>query len=111
MGPNSTYMEQVDSLGLRKAREDPRETFTRHLCEHINQWKTEGEHIILCFDTNENLQEFDTSSFTYSLNKVGMKEAIVERHQQLPPNTYFRGKHHIDGIFLSSSLTPINMGF
>ena len=70
----------------------------------------EGDHLILGIDANENLQCFDTSSFKVAMVKVSMHEVIQQHQQRPPPNTYVRGKHQIDGIFISQLLTPIHTG-
>jgi hypothetical protein len=70
----------------------------------IDQWKEEGDHIILGMDANEDARDGTVND---ALMKLGLREAILDRHQDKSPQaTHNRNKNRtpIDGIWISPSI-------
>ena len=68
-------------------------------------WINNGEQIILMMDSNENIFRPRGSGLVSAIQELGLREVILERHDDLtPPNTYNRGNHPINGIFASPTI-------
>jgi len=69
----------------------------------------DGDHVIICLDTNEDVRYCDTHSFFAEL-----REVILEKHlQQVPPETCDKNKRFepIDRIFATRCLNAIAAGY
>jgi len=77
--------------------------FRDNLCTVLQQWRGLGDIIILMMDANDKVLD-GTLSKMLAEEGIEMKEAV---HSKVPgpgPNTYFRGKDLIDGIWYTSDL-------
>jgi hypothetical protein len=55
--------------------EDPRQAFYMDLCNEIEEWKEEGDRIIIGIDTNKDVCTGDTRKF---FQMIGMHEVILQ---------------------------------
>ena len=102
-GPSTVYSQQLSHLD-----KDPIQTFWKDLGESILKWQDDGEQLILMGDWNENVQG---TMITQWMGVFGLEEAITGIHDGKAPATFQRGKHPIDGIFVSPGLIPKRAGY
>jgi hypothetical protein len=100
-GLMSTYMQQQRILDARNKTTCPRKEMLDDLTTAITTWLSEGEQIILMLDLNDNC---DHSEANDRLTSIGLKECILNRHQEQPPATCNRGTKPIDGIYASNTI-------
>ena len=81
---------------------NPREQFDTNLTQFIQSMINKGHQIILAGDFNSSRE---TSPLFTQLCNMGLRDAIHNRHFQLPPfRSYSRGNKVIDFVLCSSSL-------
>jgi len=107
-GALSAWSQQKAFLQNADIDECPRDVFTKDLAEAIEQWKEQGDQIVLALDVNDNVYN---STFTRAMYQVGLREVCTERHGPGAPPTYNRGSHPIDGIYVSESLLNCRCGY
>jgi len=78
------------------------------LVEALQEWKEQGDQIILALDVNDNIYH---SSFSEAMRQAGLTEACTDRHGASAPPTYNRGSHPIDGIYVSDTLLGSRCGY
>ena len=78
--------------------------FCDNLCAVLQQqWRALGDRIILMMDANERVLD-GTLSGMLAEEGIEMKEAVHSKTPGPGPNTHFRGKDSIDGIWYTSDL-------
>jgi hypothetical protein len=110
-GPSTVNQQHRRYLAKKKRIEEPREALYTDLFQEITRWKLEGSQIILGIDANEDIRTGSTADF---FRAAGMKEAILDRHQELsPPATHNRNQSRqpIDGIWVTPGLTAVAAGY
>jgi hypothetical protein len=94
------------SLGTER---DPRAAILDDLTTAIQEWRKDGEHIVLMMDANEDVRGTTMTQFLATLQ---MREVILERNgEDVAPRTHIRGQKPIDGIFVTDSIDIINGGY
>ena len=64
---------------------------------------SEGDQVILLIDANDNIHDSTTE---VALFEAGLREVIIDKHWEqhgIAPN-HNRGKHPVDGIWVSDSI-------
>jgi hypothetical protein len=110
-GPESVNQQQQRFLTKKKRLEDPREAIYADLFDEVSAWIEEGDQIIIGIDANEDVRTGRTAEFFRAL---GMKEAILSRHQERsPPATYNRNnsREPIDGLWVTPGLKAVAAGY
>ena len=110
-GPSTVNQQHRRYFAKQKRIEEPREALYTDLFTEITKWKLEGSQIILGIDANEDIRTGSTADF---FRAAGMKEAIIDRHQELsPPATHNRNQSRqpIDGIWVTPGLTAVAAGY
>jgi hypothetical protein len=78
----------------------------KDLLAATNEWKTQGNHVVLGMDANEEVRHGEVH---VSLNKAGsLREVILELHKDSsPPATQNRNQSRepIDGFWAASGIT------
>ena len=77
----------------------------------VTQWKTEGDHIIIAGDVNEDVRTGLTQEFFLAL---GLREVILDRHKSKSPpatNENNNNREPIDGIWASRELEVTAAGY
>ena len=108
IGPETVYAQHARNLPPQ-SNCDPREDILQQLYTHIQTWMTNGEHIILCMDANEDIRDNRIRQFHLSLN---LTEAILAKHKN-PPATCDKNSQRqpIDAIWVSPGLQPVASGY
>jgi len=106
----STYQQQLRYFRSQNNHTDPLELFDKHLLEEITPWLAAGDHVIISMDANQDVR---TGKLAGKLATKGMRECILEMHEDNPPETYKRNTTStpIDGIFLSPGLQATAGGY
>jgi len=86
-GPLTSYQQQVRGLIKRGCFKCPRDTIHMDIANEIQKWHTEGEHIILLMDFNDDIKSPLTKRWAAS---QGLVKAIPWLHPQGAPPC-FRG--------------------
>lgn len=85
---------------------NPRKAFITDLTLEINKWKTEGAHIILGGNFNENLGDtMDGLAHLASTCKIADVHALFHDVSD-EPATYVRGRKRLDYVFASDGVLP-----
>lgn len=109
-GPNTTYIQQRRYMDRNKDNRCPREAMLQDLGNELQQWRAEGDQIILMMDCNEDV---NSQQMKLWLNLYGLSNSIMTHHQITVNNipTYHRGSYAIDGIFSSSTINIVKGGY
>ena len=100
-GATTTYQQQLRFLGHHTAEFEPRTAIYEDLFMECTEWMDEGDQLIIGIDANEDVCTGATAEFFQTL---GMREAILDKHNQLsPPATHNRNNQRqpIDGLFVT----------
>ena len=103
MGQHTVYAQH-----LRLSSKDPIKAFWDDLSKEIDKWRSAEEQLIICGDWNTDVTSDEVTSF---MTSRGLQEAILHRHGTQPPATYIRGKHSIDGIFVTPTILGVKGGY
>ena len=79
----------------------PRQCILDNLEQEINQWRREGDNVILMMDVNQDVRHDITQKF---LERTGMRDSILEKFGNNAPRTYISGSTPIDGIFTTQGV-------
>ena len=74
----------------------------------IEEWKTEGLHIIVMMDCNEDVRSQTMQQFQIN---TSLKEAILLQHGNDAPNTVMKGTKPIDTILISPLMEVSSSGY
>jgi hypothetical protein len=89
----------------------PLKLFDLHLKQQLQGWLTEGEHIIIGLDMNEDARQGDTAGM---FREIGLVDAILILHKSdSPPETNYKNnqEHPIDAIFTTPGIAPTEGGY
>jgi hypothetical protein len=109
----SVYKQQVRYFkGKEELDRNPRKALSyEDLFVEATQWKTEGVHIIIAGDVNEDVPTGLTNEFFTAL---GLRELILERHKSKSPpatNKNNNKREPIDGIWAWRELEVTTAGY
>lgn len=110
-GAHTVFSQQrsyFDSIGDDR---HPRTIFREDILELINQCISDGDQVILLIDATDNMS--DTSVTETALFEAGLREVIIDKHWEqcgISP-THNRGKHPVDGIWVSDSINIEASGY
>ena len=110
-GVGSAYIQHERYLQSKKRDISPREAFYEDLAPLLNEWKAQGDHIIITLDANEDVRTGATASF---FNKFDMKECILHRHRRMSPpatNNKNQQRQPIDGIWTTAGIQVKKCGY
>ena len=110
MGDATYFKQQERFILLNNLRTNPKTMFREDLLALLRGWRVKGHRVILMMDANENALD---GCLCQALREddIQMNEAV---HSVVPgpgPNTHFRGKEAIDGIWFSSDLDLISASY
>ena len=104
IGPSTVFTQHERFFYTKNQDVNPRQAIYSDLAKEINNWKAEGNHIIVGIDANEDVRTGDTNKVFQSL---GMRDAIIHRFQpRSPPATCAKNKSRqpIDAIFVTPGI-------
>ena len=103
-GATTVYNQQKQYYCSKDITECSMEKLKQDIVANICAWMHQGKQIILMMDANNNITNPTKNGLVKSLYDIGLKDAIISHHLGVPPNTYNRGHHPIDGIFVSPTI-------
>ena len=101
----STYQQQLRYFRNQEIYTDPLTLFDRDLLTEITLWMSEGDNIVISFDSNQDIQN---DTLPNLLKSKGLRDLILDFHpQEDPPETYKWNTQliPIDGIFASPGIS------
>ena len=100
-----TYYQQqaryITEKGLKNM--NPKKMFRDDLLAQLRKWRTKGDRIVLMMDANEDVVDGAMCRQSGEEN-LNLREVVFSHIQAKGPNTYFRGKDAIDGIWVSEEI-------
>ena len=108
-GIHTVFSQQRSFFDVIGDARRPKDIMMDDLSEEIKRWQEDGDSIIVMIDANDHVGE-DVGDF---FSELGLKEAIIDKHYdefEYQP-TWNRGKHPIDGIFISDTLQVEAAGY
>ncbi len=101
MGAYAQQAKYFNSIGRNAC---PRKAFLTDLALDINKFKTEGCHIIVMLDGNEDMQRGQVSN---TFQELQLREVILQCHGNKAPATYRQNTKEvpIDGIWASLGIS------
>jgi hypothetical protein len=99
----TVYAQQKSFFNQHSDNRCPRLAFLQDLCSEIEEFKKEGDHIILLLDGNEDIW---TGQVYKHLTGCQLRELILERHGTNAPSTYRRNNYKtpIDGTWATPGI-------
>ena len=110
MGDGTVYKQQERFIQLNGLRTNPKTMFRDDLLATLRRWRAAGHRVVLMMDANEPVLDGCLCKALQGEDLM-MQEAV---HSVMPgpgPNTHFRGKDAIDGIWYSSDLELISASY
>ena len=107
-GALSVFMQHLAGLAELNDDRTPLQAFGEDLRAAIEEWRTEGDSIIIGMDLNGDVCDVATKRF---FNELDLREVITERHGSSAPETYADGSRPVDGIFASRNLDVLACGY
>ena len=105
------YAQQKRYFKKNYIDECPRTLFVRDIVKEIRGWTSEGEHIILCIDLNEDFTRNNGPLYRALTEEANIINVLTNKHKGLPPlATQNTGTRPIDAIMVSNELTEIENG-
>jgi hypothetical protein len=107
---DGSYLQQQRHFLRNDNTKDPLEILQADICQALDSWVQNGEHVVLMLDANQDIQ---SGSLSKAFIERGLQEAIISRHDELNPPvpTYNRGSNPIDGIFTTLDITQARSGY
>jgi len=110
----NTVYEQHKRHFIRSGTPDrePRQAFLEDIAIEIKTWQTEGDHIILCMDANDDVRK--GAIYETFVDELHLQEAILTKHHSFsPPATCNKNTNRepIDAIFISPTLQVTGAGY
>jgi len=107
---SSTVYQQHRRHLISKLKDDtcPCACFREDLLHQMKQWRKDGERLILCLNSNENIYRGELGRRLTELDGLGMKEVVGEFTARQLGATYFGGSEPIDGVWTISDITMMN---
>jgi hypothetical protein len=100
--PNSgmVYHQQRQYLILKHGcLSCPRVKFREDLVEQLKRWRAQGDNLIVCLDTNEDVYKKSISKALTSVDRLAMKEVVGTFTGKKIGPTYFQGSKLIDAVW------------
>jgi hypothetical protein len=110
-GPHSTYQQQerVMQMATSQTNIDVREQLLEDLLSLIDQWRTQGNQVVLLTDMNTDIE---ADIFIDRLHRHGLRNIMKEAHPDLEKvPTHHLGSNTIDGIFATSTIQAVQAGY
>jgi hypothetical protein len=107
-GCRKVYCQQQRALLKMGMKGSVITVFWDDLWTQIDQWRDEGNQIIMAGDWNTDVQD---NTFLQPFRERNLVPSITHRHGNQGPETYSRGSKPIDEIFCSSSLHVVSAGY
>jgi hypothetical protein len=107
----SSYQQQLLYFRAKENFTCPLKLFDAHLKQQLQEWLTEGEHIVIGLDMNEDARTGNTSTM---LREIGLTDAIIKLHRpDIPPETNYKNNQGrpIDAIFTTPGIAPVEGGY
>ena len=100
---SATIAQQRRYWRLQGNRQCPRKLFREQLLNMLQEWRSEGEKIILLIDSNEDMENGTLARCLSSID-LQMYDVIKARSGIQGPNTFIRGSRQIDGAWATPDI-------
>jgi hypothetical protein len=107
-GPNTAYNQQQRYFNRIEDSRCPREALLEDLGRSINQWRQDGDQIILTGDFNEDVTSPRIQRWCQDHQLTNSIGSICDINHQ---PTFHKGTTSIDGIFISQTISPLQGGY
>ena len=105
---NTSYQQHRRFLITKqKYRTCTRKRFREDLISKLKHWREDGDRLIVCLDTNENIYNKSIGRKLTYRNGIAMSEVVGDFTCQKVGATYFRGSTPIDGVWATSDVTVV----
>jgi hypothetical protein len=106
---STTYQQhQCFFITQRRDLTCPRVKFQEDLIEQLSKWRSEGDKLIVCLDTNEHIYKKAIGKSLTDIERLAMKEVVGELTGKAIGTTFFPGSKPINGIWATSNITVCN---
>ena len=96
----STYQQHRRYLiSKEKDLSCPRRRFHRDLTEQLQQWRAEGDRLVVCMDANEHIYRKSMGKTLTATDGLAMREVVGQFTGQALGATFFRGSKPIDAVW------------
>jgi hypothetical protein len=82
----------------RKDLTFPRKRFHDDLMTQLHKWREEGDHLVVCLDSNEDIYKKSLGKSLTKRDGLNMLEVVGEFSGKKIGPTFFRGSKPIDGV-------------
>ena len=103
-GLRTTVQQQWRYIRRKGLKTNPRQMFIDDLANLLRLWRGQGDRLVLMMDANDHVLTGETSR-RLAEEGIDLEEAVHSYNGGVGPNTYFRGKDPIDGIWVTPDLT------
>ena len=107
-GPSTVYSQHQRVLDEHDDERCPRQAFLDDIILQLDQWRRDGDQIIVMIDCNDDIRK---TNIKEAFESVGLKDSITQGREDNAPGTYHRGSYPIDGIFTSTTIDMIQGGY
>ena len=91
----------------QKDKTCPRKRFREDLVSQLKNWRANGDRLIVCLDTNEDIYNKSIGRILTEREGLAMSEVVGDFTCQKVGATYFRGTTPIDGVWATSDVTVV----
>ena len=102
---DETYYQQqaryITEKGLKNT--NPKKMFRQDILAQLKKWRANEDRIVLMMDANEDVVD-GAMCKQLGGEDLNLREVVYSRTEAKGPNTYFRGKDAIDGIWVSEEI-------
>ena len=94
---------------LLKERDNtcPRRCFREDLIKKLEEWRSQGERLIVCMDANENICRKAIGKALTCSSGLNMSEVVGDFTGEKLGATFFRGKTPIDGVWATKDVDVV----
>ena len=86
----------------------PRTRFRQDLIAQLQQWRNDGDRLIVCLDANSDIYRKELGQSLVHPDGLNMSEVVGDfTGRQIGP-TFFRGKKPIDGVWATRDIQVVN---
>ena len=109
--PDSSTTYQQHRRYLISQRKDltcPRVKFRNDLVDLLGKWRSEGDKLIVCLDTNKHIYKKLIGKSLTDIDGLAIKEVVGDFTGKAVGSTFFRGSKPIDGVWATSDISVCN---
>jgi hypothetical protein len=107
---SSTTYQQHWRFFITKRKDPtcPRVKFREDLVAQLSKWRSEGDKLIVCLDTNKHIYQKALGRSLTDIDGLSMKEVVGDFTGKAIGSTFFGGSKPIDGVWDTSDIMICN---